>query len=242
MNDLTTLHLQQFYKKLLAEGRVERIEAQKQPKGLSAKTVRNIHQIISSALKLAVEQRLIARNPADGCALPKAERKEMQTLPVEQLTSFLREAKDSGVFALYYIDLTTGLRRGELLGLKWSDIDLEKGDLRVQRQIGRIDGKIIEMPLKTKNAYRTLPLSADAISVLKIQKCKVGNSEWVFPSPTGGPMSPDSVLHILNADILDMLASTLMDDFASTSFAIVIHGITPLFFLMALFYRRRCPI
>ena len=198
LNDLTTLHLQQFYKKLLAEGRVERIEAQKQPKGLSAKTVRNIHQIISSALKLANEQRLIARNPADGCALPKAERKEMQTLPVEQLTSFLREAKDSGVFALYYIDLTTGLRRGELLGLKWSDIDLEKGDLRVQRQIGRINGKIIEMPLKTKNAYRTLPLSADAISVLKIQKCKVGNSEWVFPSPTGGPMSPDSVLHMLH--------------------------------------------
>ena len=198
LNDLTTLHLQQFYKKLLAEGRVERIEAQEQPKGLSAKTVRNIHQIISSALKLAVEQRLIARNPADGCALPKAERKEMRTLPVEQLTSFLREAKDSGVFALYYIDLTTGLRRGELLGLKWSDIDLEKGDLRVQRQIGRIDGKIIEMPLKTKNAYRTLPLSADAIDVLKMQKCKVGNSEWVFPSPTGGPMSPDSVLHMLH--------------------------------------------
>ena len=75
LNDLTTLHLQQFYKKLLAEGRVERIEAQKQPKGLSAKTVRDIHQIISSALKLAVEQRLIAHNPADGCALPKAERK-----------------------------------------------------------------------------------------------------------------------------------------------------------------------
>ena len=198
LNDLTTLHLQQLYKKLLAEGRVERIEAQKQPKGLSAKTVRNIHQIISSALKLAVEQRLIARNPADGCALPKAERKEMQTLPVEQLTSFLREAKDSGVFALYYIDLTTGLRRGELLGLKWSDIDLEKGDLRVQRQIGRIDGKIIEMPPKTKNAYRTLPLSADAISVLMQQRRKTGNSEWVFPSPTGGPMSPDSVLHMLH--------------------------------------------
>ncbi len=197
LNDLSTLHLQQFYKKLLAEGRVERIESQKQPRGLSAKTVRNIHQIISSALKLAVEQRLIAHNPADGCALPKVERKEMQTLPIEQLTSFLREAKDSGVFALYYIDLTTGLRRGELLGLKWSDIDLEKGDLRVQRQIGRINGKIIEMPLKTKNAYRTLPLSADAISVLKMQKCKVGNSEWVFPSPSGGPMSPDSVLHML---------------------------------------------
>ena len=198
LTKLSSLDLQRLYKKLLSDGRVDRIESKKQPKGLSAKTVRNIHQIISSALKLAIEQRLIARNPADGCALPKAERKEMQTLPVEQLTSFLREAKDSGVFALYYIDLTTGLRRGELLGLKWSDIDLEKGDLRVQRQIGRIDGKIIEMPLKTKNAYRTLPLSADAIDVLMQQRRKTGNSEWVFPSPTGGPMSPDSVLHMLH--------------------------------------------
>ena len=198
LSKLTTLDLQTLYKKLLTEGRVDRIEAKKQPKGLSAKTVRNIHQIISSALKLAIEQRLIARNPADSCALPKVERKEMQTLPIEQLASFLREAKESGVFALYYIDLTTGLRRGELLGLKWSDIDLEKGDLRVQRQIGRIGGEVIEMPLKTKNAYRTLPLSADAIDVLKEQKQKIGSSPWVFPSPTGGPMSPDSVLHMLH--------------------------------------------
>ena len=198
LNDLTTLHLQQFYKKLLAEGRVERIEAQKQPKGLSAKTVRNIHQIISSALKLAVEQRLIARNPADGCALPKAERKEMQTLPVEQLTSFLREAKESGVYEMYYIDLVTGLRRGELLGFKWEDVDLERGDLRVKRQLARINGEIVEAPLKTKNAYRTLPLAVDAIDILKAQKKKVGNSPWVFPSPTGGPLSPDCVNNMLH--------------------------------------------
>ena len=197
MNDLTTLHLQQFYKNLLAEGRVEQIEAQKQPKGLSTKTVRNIHQIISSALKLAVEQRLIAHNPADGCALPKAERKEMQTLPIEQLTSFLREAKDSGVYELYYLDLATGLRRGELLGLKWTDGDLDRGVLKIQRAISRQNGKVVEAPLKTKNAYRTLPLSADAIDVLMQQRRKTGNSEWVFPSPTGGPMSPDSVLHML---------------------------------------------
>ena len=198
LGGLTTLDLQGLYKKLLEAGRVNRLEAQKQPKGLSAKTVRNIHQIISSALKLAVDQRLLARNPADGCALPKVERKEMQTLPAAQLASFLREAKDSGVFALYYIDLATGLRRGELLGLKWEDVDLEKGELRVRRQIGRISGEVIEMPLKTKNAYRTLPLSADAVNVLKEQKQKAGNSPWVFPSPTGGPMSPDSVLHMLH--------------------------------------------
>ena len=196
--DLTSLDLQRFYKHLLDGGRVDRIEAKKKPKGLAPKTVRNIHQMIGSAYNLAIEQKLVTRNPTQGCALPKVEHKEMKTLTADQLSAFFQEARDSGVFALYYIDLTTGLRRGELLGLKWSDIDLEKGDLRVQRQIGRIDGKIIEMPLKTKNAYRTLPLSADAISVLKIQKCKVGNSEWVFPSPTGGPMSPDSVLHMLH--------------------------------------------
>ena len=198
LNKLTSLELQKFYKKLLGNGRVERIESKKQPKGLSAKTVRNINQIISSALNLAIEQKLLLTNPADACALPKLEHREMKTLPVEQLASFLREAKESGVFEMYYIELATGLRRGELLGLKWSDIDLEHGNLRVQRQIVRIDGEIVEAPLKTKNAYRTLPLSTDAVDVLKEQKKKCGNSPYVFPSPTGGPISPDSVLHMLH--------------------------------------------
>ena len=117
---------------------------------------------------------------------------------MDQLQSFLREARESGVFELYYLELATGLRRGELLGLKWEDIDLERGDLRVRRQISRINGEITEAPLKTKNAYRTLPLAEDTVSVLKEQRRKVGSSPWVFPSPTGGPISPDSVLHMLH--------------------------------------------
>ena len=198
LEKLTTLDLQRLYKTLLANGRVDRLESKGQPKGLSPKTVRNIHQILSSALKLAQEQRIILTNPAEGCALPKVEHREMKTLPVEQLQSFLREAKDSGVFELYYLELATGLRRGELLGLKWEDIDLEHGDLRVRRQIARINGKVVEAPLKTKNAYRTLPLAEDTISILEEQKKKVGSSPWVFPSATGGPISPDSVLHMLH--------------------------------------------
>lgn len=198
LGKLSSLHLQKLYKKLLAGGRVERIEAKNQPKGLSAKTVRNINQVISSAMDFARNQKLISSNPTDCCALPKLEHKEMKTLPVEQLTSFLREAKESGVFELYYIELATGLRRGELLGLKWEDIDLAQGSLRVQRQIARINGEVIEGPLKTKNAYRTLPLSADAVGVLQEQRKKGGSSPYVFPSPTGGPISPDSVLHMLH--------------------------------------------
>ena len=97
-----------------------------------------------------------------------------------------------------YLELATGLRRGELLGLKWEDLDLERGDLRVKRQVSRINGEVVEAPLKTKNAYRTLPLAEDTVSVLKEQRKKVGSSPWVFPSPNGGPISPDSVLHMLH--------------------------------------------
>ena len=186
LEKLTSLELQKFYKKLLTSGRIDRVESKHQAKGLSPKTVRNIHQIIASAMKLAKEQRLIVADPTEGCALPKLEHR------------FLREAKDSGVFEMYYIELATGLRRGELLGLKWEDIDLEHGSLRVKRQVARIDGEIVEAPLKTKNAYRTLPLAEDTIAVLQQQRKKTGGSPWVFPSTSGGPISPDSVLHMLH--------------------------------------------
>ena len=161
LEKLTSLELQKLYKKLLTSGRINRVESKRQSKGLSPKTVRNIHQIIASAMKLAKEQKIIVSDPVEGCALPKLEHKEMQTLPVEQLTTFLREAKDSGVFEMYYVELATGLRRGEVLGIKWEDIDFEHGNLRVKRQMARINGEIAEAPLKTKNAYRTLPLAED---------------------------------------------------------------------------------
>lgn len=197
LHKLTTLDLQGFYRKMLDGGRVERIESKKQPKGLSAKTVRNLHQVISSALKLAVQQKLIPSNPAEGCSLPRLEHREMQTLTADQLEAFFREAKASGVFELYYLELATGLRRGELLGLHWEDIDLEQQTITVRRQVVRINGQVVEAPLKTKNSYRTLSIGADAAEILRQQKERVGGV-YVFPSPTGGPISPDSVLHMLH--------------------------------------------
>ena len=89
--------------------------------------------------------------------------------------------REGGVFEFYYLTLATGLRWGELLNLKWRDIDLERGDLRVRRQVFRINGEVVEAPLKTKNAYRTLPLAEDAVGVLFKQK---KDSNDLEPVPT----------------------------------------------------------
>ena len=194
---LTSLQLQKFYRLLLTEGRIPRIESEKQPRGLSAKTVRNINQVISSAMDMAVRHKLILSNPTEGCELPKVEHREMKTLPAEQLGAFLREAKESGVYELYYMDLATGLRRGELLGLKWEDIDLQNGIIHVRRQVARVDGEVKEMPLKTKNSYRNISISQDAVAMLTEMEAH-RSSDYVFPSSTGGPISPDSVNNMLH--------------------------------------------
>ena len=129
LEKLTSLELQKICKKLLNSGRIDRVESKRQPRGLSPKTVRNICQIIASAMKLAKEQRLIAADPTEGCALPKLKHKEMKTLPIEQLASFLRDARNSRIFEMYYVELAARLRRGELLGPKWEGIDFEHGNL-----------------------------------------------------------------------------------------------------------------
>ena len=194
---LTSLQLQKFYRLLLTEGRIPRIESEKQPRGLSAKTVRNINQVISSAMDMAVRHKLILSNPTEGCELPKVEHREMKTLPAEQLGAFLREAKESGVYELYYLDLATGLRRGELLGLKWEDIDLQNGIIHVRRQVARVDGEVKELPLKTKNSYRNISISQDAVAMLTEMEAH-RSSDYVFPASTGGPISPDSVNNMLH--------------------------------------------
>ena len=191
---LMAMDLQRLYKHLLESGRVECTESRSKPKSLSAKTVRNINQMISFALNCAVEQRLIPSNPTKGYVLPKLERKEMKILPPESLGTFFDEARRSGVFELYYIDLATGLQRGELLGLKWSNIDLDKGIIHIRRQILRQNGKIVEVPLKTKNSYRNIAIEADAIKVLKSMEQR---DKYVFASPFGGPISPGSIPHML---------------------------------------------
>ena len=95
LNKLTTNDLQQFYNRMSESGRVQRKESQNKPRGLSAKSVRNIHCFISHAMNRAVDEKLISENPASRCILPKKEQKEIEILPLTNLQKFFEEAKSS---------------------------------------------------------------------------------------------------------------------------------------------------
>ena len=195
LNKIKTSDLQKYFNTLLENGRIQRKESRNQPKGLGVKTVSNIRTMLYSAFEKAIAEHLILTNPCIGCKLPKQEHAEMKTLPAEQLGAFLREAKESGKYEFYYTELAAGLRRGELLGLKWEDVDFENRTLTIRRQILRVNSETVEAPLKTKNAYRNVAISGDVAKLLaKKKKHDAGFSQYVFPSPNGGPQDPDSVL------------------------------------------------
>ena len=195
LNKVTTLVLQKFFNGLLKDGRIERKESEHQPRGLSVKTVSNIRAMLYSVFEKAVAEHLMLTNPVAGCKLPKREKQEMKTMPVEGLAKFFEEAKASGKLEFYYLDFSTGLRRGELLGLKWEDVDFEHSTIAIKRQVIRVQGRIEEGPLKTKNAYRTIAVGEDVMGMLYDLKERMGGaSPYLFPSPNGGPQDPDSVL------------------------------------------------
>ena len=89
------------------------------------------------------------------------------------------------------------VRRGELLGLKWDDVDFQNRIIHIKRQVARINGIVQEAPLKTNHAYRAISISDAAVEVLKVQREKT-NDRYVFPSPNGGPISPDSTRRMLH--------------------------------------------
>lgn len=106
LEKLTAIDLQRLYRHLPERGRAECAESGNKPTGLSVKTARNVNQVSSSALSCAVEQRLALK----GCVLPKLEKREIKILPPESPGAFFEEAKRSGVFEMYYLDLAAGLR------------------------------------------------------------------------------------------------------------------------------------
>ena len=191
--------LQAFYTRMAESGRVVRKESEDQPKGLSAKSIRNMHFFISHALEQAVKEKLITENPCRDCILPRKEKTEMKTLPLDDLKAFFEEAKRSGVYELYYTEMATGLRRGELVGIKWTDINFDENSICIQRQITRVNGKVQESPLKTKNAYRQIIVPPEVTAMLKEKmEQEDGKSVYAFSAKSGDAMCPDSMLDMLH--------------------------------------------
>ena len=134
MDKLTTADIQKFYADLKQSGRLTREEIYGE--GLSDQTVRGIHTTLHAALDKAMAEKLIFRNPAEGCSLPPAKAREMQVLTPEEIQRLLIQAKEDGCFELLLLELSTGLRRGEICALQWDDLNFKTGALRVERQVG----------------------------------------------------------------------------------------------------------
>ena len=197
LDKLTTLQIQQFYNKLKTSGRVQRYEhIELKDKGLSNRFIRGVHGVLNSALEQAVKERLITSNPAEGCKLPKIEKKEMKVLLPEQIGAYLQEANRRGLLPAYYLELTSGLRRGELLALLWTDLDVENMAVSVTKQVNRVNGQLKVSQPKTSNSIRTIPIPKQAVDLLILEHEKHPDNPYMFPSPKTGTMyDPDSFRH-----------------------------------------------
>ena len=138
-------------------------------------------------------------NPAEGCKLPGEGRREMQVLTREEMQRLLIQAKEDGCYELLLLELSAGLRRGELLALQWDDLDLGTGELRISRQVSRVRGKLTVSQPKTDAAVRTIVLSPAVTEQMGHYWERV-DSRWIFPSPKkeDAPRDPAAVRKLLS--------------------------------------------
>ena len=170
---------------------------------LSPRTVQYIHVTLHKALKQAVMDGLIPRNIADAVKAPQAHKKEVTPLTPAEVKVLLSAASGDRLETLYITAIHTGLRRSELLGLKWTDIDLDARTLSVQRSLDR-DGTF--NPPKRNKSRRTVKLTAQAAEALKGHRARQNEErlqlgslweDWglVFPNRSGKPMNANYLYH-----------------------------------------------
>jgi integrase len=153
--------------KNLTSAHVRGLYRQKLDAGLSSRTVQYVHVTLHKALKQAVSDGLIPRNVTEAAKPPQVRREEMQPLTAEQVKVLFEAAKGDRLEALYVLAVTTGLRQGELLGLRWDDIDLEVGTLQVRRTLTTAKGGPVLSTPKTKGSRRSVKLSQTALKALR---------------------------------------------------------------------------
>jgi len=190
LQKLTGQHLQQLY--------TEKLES-----GLSSTTVSAIHSMLHTALDDAIKLGILTRNVCEAVSPPRKVHKEMKPLTPEQVRQLLEVAKGHPQEALFILALATGMRRGELLGLKWQDIHFEKGVLQVQRALTRMPTGLgyKETEPKTRKSRRSIVLTAFAMEALKKHQAKqlemkiaAGNAweehDYVFCTAAGKHLHP----------------------------------------------------
>jgi integrase len=173
--------------------------------GLSKRSVEQAHAVLHSALEKALHWDLIARNPADFVSVPRPERREMKTLTREQAALLIRTTRGDRLEALWVLLLTTGMRLGEALGLRWDDLDMNARILRVSRALQRQAGKgLVMAEPKTSRSRRTIHLSDIAVSALQdLRKAQLEDRpeasppgdecNLVFTRADGSPIDPGQV-------------------------------------------------
>ena len=202
LNKLTTRDLQKLYNDLQSNGRLRKVQKKEKP-GLSNSTVRGIHMMLHNALDRAVKEKLILSNPTENCIIPKIEKQEMKILHPDHISAYLDAAEQRGALPMFYLELVSGLRKGELVALQWSDLDEANCTISVSKQASwDTEHQLILSRPKTGNSIREVSIPQDAVELLKQEHAKHPDNPWMFPSGrTGGMYYPDSVV-ILHKRIL----------------------------------------
>jgi integrase len=189
--------------KSLAPTHVRGLYRKKLDSGLAPRTVQYIHVTLHKALKQAVMDGLIPRNVTDAVKAPQTHKKEVKPLTPTEVKGLLSAARGDRLEALYIAAIHTGLRRSELLDLKWTDVDLDAGILSVQRSLDT-DGTF--NPPKRNKSRRTVKLTGHAAEALRSHRARQNEerlrlgSLWedhglVFPNQIGKPMNADNLYH-----------------------------------------------
>ena len=168
---LQPLHIQAMYSKQMQGGRKD-----KKKGGLSAQTVLHHHRILREALQQAVRWQLLARNPADAVEPPRAERREMQVLDEAETAVLLDKAAGSRLYLPILLAVTTGLRRGEILALRWQDVNLDAATLAVRRSLEQTTAGLKFKQPKTQKGRRVValpPITVEALRRHKADQAKV---------------------------------------------------------------------
>ena len=168
---------------------------QKEAAGLSPRTRRYIRMVLRMALDAAVDDHRVPRNVALQAPNPRVERHEIRVLSPDEARQLLDAARGDRLEALYSVALALGLRQGEALGLRWSDIDLERGRLQVRHSLQRIGGKLQLVQPKTDKSRRMIDLPLAIVKALRDHKVRLleermaapewHNHDLVFPTTKG---------------------------------------------------------